>query len=99
MKHKIAFESGKTLFYLNLLGSFYFSHLIVLSYLDIDTRATSIIRESLTVLFLLFGMVIIVNTFKVVRSENYCIHSYSFWAFVLMILNISMITFVTFFHY
>ena len=81
-------ESGKSLFYINLIGTIYFSYIVILMYLNIDTEATSMINEIFTTLFLLLGVVVIVYTIKVFKNDQYKLYTYSFWAVVMVIINI-----------
>ena len=89
---------GKICFYLNLIGTIYFLHLILLSYLEIDTQFTSFIRELFTIPFLLGGIVLIILSIKAFKSDKYLLNSYSFWAIIVMTLNILMLIFATIFN-
>lgn len=82
---------GKICFYLHLIGTIYFLHLIILSYLNIDTQFTGFIRELFTIPFLLAGIVVIVLSIKTFKSDKYSLHKYSFWAIIVMAFNILML--------
>jgi len=94
----IKLESGKSLFLINLIGTVYFSLLILHSYFNINTQFTSFINEIFTTLFLLSGIVVIVYTIKTFKKDQYKLKSFSFWAIFLISLNILILAIATIFN-
>ncbi len=82
---------GKICFYFNLVVFIYFFQLIILFNLKIDNQFTSFIRELFTIPFLLGGFVLLILSLMAFKSDKYSITKYSFWAVVVIVLNISMI--------
>lgn len=73
-------------------------HLILLSYHEIDTQFTSFIRELFTIPFLLGEIALIILSIKAFKSDKYSLNSYSFWAIIVIVLTILMLTFATIFN-
>jgi hypothetical protein len=94
----VKLESGKSLFLMNLVGTVYFSHLLFLLYLKIETDAITAFHEIFTTLFLAAGIVVVIYTLKVFRKDHYKLNSFSFWAIVLIVCNVLILTIATMFY-
>ena len=98
MKIKENPKLGKICFFLNLIGTIYFIHLILLSYLEIDTPFTSFIRELFTLPILAIGIVIIILSIVAFKADKYSFKTYSFGAIIVIAINILMLTFASIFN-
>lgn len=98
MKIKEYPKLGKICFYLNLIGTIYFVHLLLLSYLEIDTPFTGFIRELFTLPILGIGIVMIILSIVAFKADKYSLKTYSFGAIIVIVVNILMLTFATIFN-
>ena len=89
---------GKICFYLNLIGTIYLIHLILLSYLEIDTPFTSFIRELFTLPMMGIGIIMIILSIIAFKADKYSFKTFSFWAIIVVAVNILMLTFATIFN-
>jgi hypothetical protein len=88
---------GRICFYLSLLEMVYFMHLLLLYYLHIDTRTTSMIREFFTIPFLFGGVVLIILSIIAYVLDKFSFKSYSFMAINIMTLTVLMLIFATYY--